>query len=342
MNDRLNHDLRHWLTALLGALDTDDTQLARRIAGQMAALLGEPRPAVVSVNGVLRDLAPLLGGRLEMAEPDVFVHADPAALGRVLMNLTINARQAGGTLTFRVGRDGDNATIAVEDTGPGIPPEILVRMFEPGFTTRGVSGGRGLGLAIGQEIVEAAGGTVTAESVVGLGTAVVVRWPLVDGKEEDLPLPLRGRGRNPTGRAEFTPPPTPLPQGEGESLSFLLPSSITILLVEDEPIVRRLAERALRQPGWEVVAAESAEAALTATQTLTPDAVVADLTLPGMDGRALIGALRGRWPKLPAVLVSGYADSAAQADPGGEKMVFLAKPYESNELVAALEAAVRD
>ena len=322
MNDRLNHDLRHWLTALLGALDTDDTQLARRIAGQMAALLGEPRPAVVSVNGVLRDLAPLLGGRLEMAEPDVFVHADPAALGRVLMNLTINARQAGGTLTFRVGRDGDNATIAVEDTGPGIPPEILVRMFEPGFTTRGVSGGRGLGLAIGQEIVEAAGGTVTAESVVGRGTAVVVRWPLVDGKEENLPLPLR--------------------EGAGERLSFLLPSSITILLVEDEPIVRRLAERALRQPGWEVVAAESAEAALMATQTLTPDAVVADLTLPGMDGRALIGALRGRWPKLPAVLVSGYADSAAQADPGGEKMVFLAKPYESNELVAALEAAVRD
>ena len=322
MNDRLNHDLRHWLTALLGALDTDDTQLARRIAGQMAALLGEPRPAVVSVNGVLRDLAPLLGGRLEMAEPDVFVHADPAALGRVLMNLTINARQAGGTLTFRVGRDGDNATIAVEDTGPGIPPEILVRMFEPGFTTRGVSGGRGLGLAIGQEIVEAAGGTVTAESVVGRGTAVVVRWPLVDGKEENLPLPLR--------------------EGAGERLSFLLPSSITILLVEDEPIVRKLAERALRQPGWEVVAAESAEAALTATQTLTPDAVVADLTLPGMDGRALIGALRGRWPKLPAVLVSGYADSAAQADPGGEKMVFLAKPYESNELVAALEAAVRD
>ena len=322
MNDRLNHDLRHWLTALLGALDTDDTQLARRIAGQMAALLGEPRPAVVSVNGVLRDLAPLLGGRLEMAEPDVFVHADPAALGRVLMNLTINARQAGGTLTFRVGRDGDNATIAVEDTGPGIPPEILVRMFEPGFTTRAASGGQGLGLAIGQEIVEAAGGTVTAESVVGRGTAVVVRWPLVDGKEEDLPLPLR--------------------EGAGERLSFLLPSSITILLVEDEPIVRKLAERALRQPGWEVVAAESAEAALTATQTLTPDAVVADLTLPGMDGRALIGALRGRWPKLPAVLVSGYADSAAQADPGGEKMVFLAKPYESNELVAALEAAVRD
>ena len=322
MNDRLNHDLRHWLTALLGALDTDDTQLARRIAGQMAALLGEPRPAVVSVNGVLRDLAPLLGGRLEMAEPDVFVHADPAALGRVLMNLTINARQAGGTLTFRVGRDGDNATIAVEDTGPGIPPEILVRMFEPGFTTRAASGGQGLGLAIGQEIVEAAGGTVTAESVVGRGTAVVVRWPLVDGKEENLPLPLR--------------------EGAGERLSFLLPSSITILLVEDEPIVRKLAERALRQPGWEVVAAESAEAALTATQTLTPDAVVADLTLPGMDGRALIGALRGRWPKLPAVLVSGYADSAAQADPGGEKMVFLAKPYESNELVAALEAAVRD
>jgi two-component system cell cycle sensor histidine kinase/response regulator CckA len=320
VNDRLTHDFRHWLTALLAALDAGDVGLARRVAGQMAALLGEPRVAAVSVNEVLRDLAPLLGARLALAEPDVFVRADPAALGRVLMNLTINAHQAGGTLTLHVDRDGDNATIAVEDTGPGIPPEILERMFEPGFTTREASGGQGLGLAIVREIVNAAGGKITAASIVGRGTAVVVRWPLANGSGKTLPLP----------------------QGEGERPSFFLPTFMTILLVEDEPIVRQLAERAFRRVGWEVVATESAEAALTAAQTLTPDAVVADLTLPGMDGRALIAALRGRWPKLPAVLVSGYADSAAQADPGGEKTVFLAKPYALTELVAAVAAVVRD
>jgi len=308
MNDQLKHDLRHWLTALLGALETDDARLARRIAEQMVALLGEPRPAVVSVNDVLRDMAPLLGARVAPAEPDVCLRADPAALGRLLMNLATNGRAAmldGGTLTLRAGRDGAHATIAVEDTGPGILPDVLARMFEPGFTTHAATGGCGLGLATVRQIVEAAGGTVTAESMVGRGTIVVVRWPLE------------------------SPPP-------------VLPSSITILLVEDEPIVRTLAERALRQAGYDVILAGSADAALTAVQTLTPDAVVTDLTLPGMDGRALIAALRERWPKLPAVVVSGYADSAASADPESEKTVFLAKPYALTELMVAIGMVVRD
>ncbi len=319
MNEALKHDLRHWLTALLGALSQDDVPLARRAAEQMAGLLGEPKPAVLSVNDVLRDVAPLLGGlRLALAEPDVFVRADPAALGRVLVNLAANARDAmqdGGTLTLRAGRDGDFATIAVEDTGPGMPPDVLARVFEPGFTTRSGSGGQGLGLAIVREIVEAAGGTVTAESVVGRGTSVVVRW------------------------ASSTPPARPFPPS---SPTMTVGKAMTVLLVEDEPTVRQLAERALVQAGWRVVAAESGEAALALVQTLTPDAVVADLTLPGMDGRAVVAALRGTWPKLPAVLVSGYADSAEQADLRGENTVFLAKPYMLAALVAAVKATVRD
>ena len=306
MNDRLKHDVRHWLTALLGALDAGDVGLARRVAEQMAGLLGESRPvAEVSLNDAVALLC-CPGVRAALAAPDVFVHADPVALGRVLMNLTTNARQTGGSVTLRVGQDG---SIAVEDTGPGMPPAVLARLFEPGFTTRRESGGSGLGLAIVREIVEAAGGSVTVESVVGRGTTVLVRWPIAG------PLP-----------------PPSWPEG----------TAGTVLLVEDEPIVRRLADRALRQAGWDIVAVESAEAALTAVQTLTPDAVVADLTLPGMDGRALIAALRGRWPNLPAVLVSGYADSAVSADPRGEKMVFLAKPYALTELVAAVGAVVRD
>ena len=309
MNDRLRHDLRHWMTALQGALGAGDVPLARRIAEQMAALLREPRVAVVSLNNT----AALLCGpgiRVELAEPDVLVRAGPAALGRVLLNLVVNARQAGGSVTLRVGRDG---TVAVEDTGPGMPPGVLARIFEPGFTTRAASGGSGLGLAIVRELAEAAGGAVTIQSVVGHGTVVTVRWPSVPS----------------------LPPPSSWP-------GLTMGAAATVLLVEDEPIVRQLAERALRQAGWGVVAVDSAEDALEAVQTLTPDAVVADLTLPGMDGRAFIAALRVRWPKLPAVLVSGYADSAVSADLTAEKVVFLAKPYTLASLAAAVKAAVRD
>jgi two-component system cell cycle sensor histidine kinase/response regulator CckA len=298
MNEPLKHDLRHWLTALLGALSHDDVPLARQVAEQMAALLGEPVVAVLSANAASADVGRMLGDvTVVPADPDVFVRADPAALGRVLMNLAVNARQAGGSATIRAGRDGDHATIAVEDTGPGIPPDVLARMGESGFTT---GGGSGLGLAVVREIVSAAGGSVGAESTIGQGTTVTVRWPLHS-----------------------------VMAGEG-----------LVLLVEDEPIVRRLAERALAQAGWRVAAFGSAEDALAAATV--PDAVVADVTLPGMDGRALVAALRARWPKLPAVLVSGYADSALQADPGAGKTVFLAKPYALSELVVALVAVVRD
>ena len=312
MNDRLIHDLRHWLTALLGALDTGNVGLARGIAEQMTGLLGEHRVAAVSLNAAMALLrAP--GVRVELAAPDVFVRADPAGLGRVLMNLTVNARQAEGSVTLRAGQDG---TVAVEDAGPGMPPEVLARSCEPGFTTRGKAGGNGLGLAIVREVVKAAGGTVTVESAVGHGTTVTVRWQLAD-RDEKKHLPLKEGG-------------------------IPLPTFMTVLLVEDEPVARHLAERALRQAGWNVVAVGSAEDALAAAETLTPDAVVADLTLPGMDGRALIAALRARWPKLPAVLVSGYADSARQADLTDEKAVFLAKPYTLACLAATVATAVRD
>ena len=380
MNESLKHDLRHWLTALLGALSQDDVPLARQAANQMAALLGDVRPAVVSVNDMLRDVGSLLGAtRLVWADPDVFVRAAPGALARVLMNLAANAREAmadGGTLTLRAGRDGDHATIAVEDTGPGIPPDMLARMFEAGFTTRRALGGTGLGLAIVREMAEAAGGSVAAESAVGRGTTVTVRWPLsknpptmgdriiAHGPSTD-PTPVKSTDRtqlntsssdlirgSPTARIRES-----MPVGILGSISRMTEKgqqpaicdspamgemARTILLVEDEPIVRRLAERALVRGGWHVVAAESGEAALAAAGVSRPDAVVTDVTLPGMDGRALVDALRGMWPNLPAVLVSGYTDSAARADPMAEKMVFLPKPYTLAALVSALEAIVRD
>ncbi len=311
MNDALKHDMRHWLTALLAALGQNDVALARSVAAQMAALLGEPQVATLSVNAALREVGRLLGGAtIQPAEPDVFIRADPATFGRVLINLAVNAQQAGSTPTLRAGRDGSDATIAVADTGPGIPADRLDTIFESGFSTKG-SGG--LGLSIVRSIVAAAGGTVAATSTLGQGTTIAVRWPLAPMAAPVSPSATRGPPR-------------------------------LVVLVEDEPIVRRLAERALIAAGWQVAAFGSAEDALAATLAPgpTPGAIVADRTLPGMDGPSLIASMRARWPKLPAVLVSGYTDSTGEADPAVGKTVFLAKPYALIDLTVALAAIVRD
>jgi two-component system cell cycle sensor histidine kinase/response regulator CckA len=196
-------------------------------------------------------------------------------------------------------------------------------VFEPGFSTKG---GTGLGLAIVRDIVAEAGGSVSADSTVGQGTTVTVRWPLHHPSWSGLTRPTQANGAR-----------------DGRVRSDHDDGGKTVLLVEDEPMMRQLAERALRRAGWHVIATASAATALAAATTTRPDAVVADLTLPGnMDGIALIAALRENWPNLPAILVSGYADSAASADPGGQTVMFLAKPYTLVALEAALRASVRD
>ena len=344
---RLAHDLNHLLTAILAAVDStlardgvdaatrEDMHLARLATERAAALLrgndGQPHPTLLSVNDALRDAAPLLarllgdGIRLDLilAEHDPCVLAEPVRLGRLLTNLAMNARAAmptGGTLVLRGGRAGSYGTIAVEDSGSGIPPELLPRIFEPGFTTRHAAGGSGLGLAIVQDIVRQFGGFVTADSTPDLGTTISVHLPLA-------PKPMGQEGVVPIAvlHEEAETPLTP-----------------TVLLVEDETILRHLAERALRQAGWRVVAAESAAMALAAVGSVKPDVVVSDVAMPGMDGSALVAALRAIWPRLPAILVSGYAESAARVNPGHDDVVFLAKPYTLAALVTAVSGAVRD
>lgn len=349
---RLAHDLNHLLTAILAAVDStlardgvdaatrEDMHLARLAAERAAALLGasggQPRPAALSVNDALRDAAPLLarllgdGIRLELipAERDPCVLAEPVRLGRLLTNLAMNARAAmpeGGMLVLRGGRAGSYGTIAMEDSGSGIPPEVLPRIFEPGFTTRQAAGGSGLGLAIVHDIVRQFGGFVTAGSRPGLGTTISVHLPLA-------PTPM--------GREDS--PPCPVPIGPALQEGGETPTTRTVLLVEDETILRHLAERALRQAGWRVVAADSAAMALAAVGAVKPAVVVSDVVMPDMDGPALVAALRAIWPKLPAILVSGYAESAVRVDPGHDNVVFLAKPYTLAALVTAVLGAVRD
>ena len=120
----------------------------------------------------------------------------------------------------------------------------------------------------------------------------------------------------------------------------------TVLLVDDEDPVRRLAERALTRRGWNVLAAASADDALAlarADGTIeTISAVISDVVMPGMDGAALVRALRQSRPDLPAILVSGYAEAALRRELGGAGVVFLAKPYALRELVDLLERVMAD
>jgi two-component system cell cycle sensor histidine kinase/response regulator CckA len=188
------------------------------------------------------------------------------------------------------------AVVTLRDSGPGIPPELMARLFTPFVTTR--AEGTGLGLLSVRITLAEAGGHL----VLGGG-----RRP---GLTARLFLPL-----SPAAAAEAAP-------------------GREVWLVEDEAPLRRLMARALREAGWRVTEADSAEAAL-ALPPVRPARVVADLTLPGRDGVRLLRALRRRWRGLGCVLISGY-ESAGGATPAGT--VFLRKPFALAALVAALAA----
>ncbi len=197
------------------------------------------------------------------------------ALDQVLLNLAVNARDAmpqGGVLTLRTGHmtlyrplprgpetipPGRYVMVEVADTGVGIPPELQPRIFEPFFTTRREQGGSGLGLATVHGIVRQSAGFLAVESEVGQGTRLRLYLPRWDGEAVAIPHPP-AEAREPA--PSLPPPPAPCARG-------------LVLLVEDEPVVRRVAERALGRAGWQVLAAECGEEALA---LLAGDAATAD------------------------------------------------------------------
>jgi two-component system cell cycle sensor histidine kinase/response regulator CckA len=220
---------------------------------------------------------------------------------------------------------GRYACLSVSDTGQGIAPEVLPRIFEPFFTTRREKGGTGLGLSTVHGIVRQSGGYMSVESVQGAGTTFRILLP----RHED---PALWRG----GTAAEAAPLSPVARAPT--------AGRTILLVDDEAPVRRLAEKALRREGWHVITAYSAEDALETVARATPGpelaCVVSDVVMPGMDGPALVRRLRQQWPGLPAILMSGYADAGLRQSLQAADIFFLAKPFSMNELTRAAGALV--
>ncbi|MEO0999886.1 MAG: ATP-binding protein, partial [Pseudomonadota bacterium] len=296
------------------------------------------RPKVVHLPTVLTELAHLLNRllgekvalRLDHGEEIPPVLVDAQQLEQVIMNLVVNARDAmpeGGEVAIRTSRTrletelrrdrarvpaGDYALIEVTDTGVGIPPDQLGKIFEPFYTTKRVGEGTGLGLSTAYGIVKQTGGFIFADSEPGQGTVFSIYLPPHDG---DMPEeePRAAERANP---ADLT--------GRG-----------VVLLVEDEAPVRSFAARALRLRGYEVIEAEDAEAAVEhlADPDLAVDVLLTDVVMPGIDGPTLVKKAREDRPDLRVLFVSGYAEDVVGENPIDlPRAAFLPKPFTLGDL----------
>jgi PAS domain S-box-containing protein len=262
------------------------------------------------------------------------VHGDPTQLNQVLLNLCVNARDAmpqGGTLRvsarnltvdqpysamLRSVPPGRYVLLEVADTGSGIPPEVKERIFEPFFTTKDPGKGTGLGLSTVATIVRSHGGFVSVQSDPGRGSTFQVYLP---AQTEAAVLPT----------SETTEPH--LPRGHGE----------LILLVDDERSVLEITKDTLEEFGYRVMTAEDGAQAvgLYALHRAEIALVLTDMTMPLMDGPALIAALRRMDPHLLIVAESGLSANADRAATAGVSH-FLAKPYSAEALLCLLKTVL--
>ena len=300
-----------------------------------------PRP--VSINEVVQVSAELLGRvlgehitfNIRLAEGLPAVEADAAMLDQVITNLAINARDAmprSGTLSISTealeiseeaakanpdARPGPVVQLSISDTGNGIRPENMARIFEPFFTTKEVGKGTGLGLAVVHGIVRQHRGWITVESVIGHGATFRVFLPTSDKSPETIRA----------GKAAASAPETPKRQ--------------TILVVEDEAIVRELARIILERVGYRVLEAEDGPTALKiwARQKHEIDMLITDMVMPnGVSGRELAQRLLAERPELPVIYASGYSQELTAPDfVETAHRVFLQKPYLSDQLIALVK-----
>lgn len=344
------HDFNNLLTAILGYAELLLDQLSAKDprwadvqeivkAGQSAASLTRQllafsrrqilQPAVLSLNDVIRDVKTILGrviGEdvaivLDLAADLEPVMADPGQLEQVMMNLAVNARDAmphGGRVTLKTenveidqsqGRireisPGRYVLLAVSDTGIGMSPEVQAHLFEPFFTTKGPDKGTGLGLATVHGIVKQSYGCIWVDSEPARGATFTILLP----------------STQPSAKPVHQPGPT-----EAESFA----GSETILLVEDNAPLLRLASKILRRLGYRVLTANSAEAALDlcAREGNTVDLLITDVVLPGLTGPALADQLKAQWPQLRTLLTSGYTDEMVRRAIVGGRRPFLQKPF---------------
>jgi CheY-like chemotaxis protein len=299
----------------------------------------QPRTQVIDLNSLVSDLAKMLGrligDNIELLtdlEPGLGpVRVDPGQIEQVVMNLAINARDAmpkGGKLQIETRNlmleqptrrhpdvpAGAWTTLVMRDTGCGISDEVMAHLFEPFFTTKAAGKGTGLGLATVYGVVTQSGGYISVASKADTGTRFRIYFPQVGEA-------VRG------GRV--APQAQPRIDGVG-----------TILLVEDEPSLLRLASMSLRAAGYEVLeASHGGEAlALAAKHLRSLDLLVTDVCMPFISGPQLAIRLLARRPDLKILYMSGYTDSAlARHDEQDVRESLLPKPFTPSTLLAAVQ-----
>jgi two-component system, cell cycle sensor histidine kinase and response regulator CckA len=357
------HDFNNILTGILGHCDLmlmrhtpgdsdyDDIQQIRNNSNRAAALTRQLlafsrqqtlRPQILQLPDVVSEISNLLKRLLgETVTLEVKhgrnlgpVRADPGQLEQVIVNLAVNARDAmarGGMLTIqtysvsradvrKLGSDilpiADYSALSVADTGTGIAPELLSKIFEPFFTTKDVGKGTGLGLSTVYGIVKQSGGFIFADSKIGIGTTFVIYFPVHEAEAVAQVAPRLDKEK---------PAET---WGSG-----------TILLVEDEDMVRAVAERALTRNGYTVVTATNGEEALEVLAARDDiDVLVSDVVMPVMDGPTMVRQARAANPNLPILFMSGYAEEQLRKTIDLDRMAFLPKPFSVQQLAEAVRA----
>jgi two-component system, cell cycle sensor histidine kinase and response regulator CckA len=359
------HDFNNILTAIIGYCDLmllrhqpgdsdyDDIQQIKNNSNRAASLTRQLlafsrqqtlRPQILQLANVVADVSSLLKRLLdETVRLEVHhgrglgpVRADPGQLEQVIINLGVNARDAmpkGGVVhisTAAVSQSevsamgsevlpiGDYVRLSVEDSGVGIPKENLSKIFEPFFTTKEMGKGTGLGLSTVYGIVKQSGGFIFADSKPGAGTRFDIFLPVHRG---DIPAPDMNK------RALSKPKDL---WGSGR-----------ILIVEDEDMVRAVAERALVRQGYVVETASDGAQALEMFATgKRYDLVVSDVVMPHLDGPSMARQLREIYGNIRLLFMSGYAEEQLRETISLDNASFLAKPFSVQQIAEAVHDAL--
>ncbi len=364
------HDFNNVLTAIIGYCDLmllrhspgdsdyDDIHQIRANSNRAASLTRQLlafsrqqtlQPVVLQLPDVVSEVSQLL--KRLMSDGIEFsvrhdrelgpVRADPQQLEQVIVNLAVNARDAmlangaaGSRLTMatrRVSRADvermgievmpvdDYTALIIQDTGGGIPHQVLPKIFEPFFTTKEQGKGTGLGLSTVYGIVKQSNGYIFADNIPASGDRPA-------GARFTVYLPVYKGDALPVASG---PPLSEEPDATASEWS----SGGRLLLVEDEDMVRAVAERALSRAGYDVTTASDGEEGLAKVANGGEfDMVVSDVVMPGMDGPAMARAIRKVYPKLPILFMSGYAEEQLRRDINIDNMHFIAKPFSVQQI----------
>ena len=352
------HDFNNLLTAINGYCDlllddvppgvsrsyVEEIEAAGKRASALTAKLltlsrkEKSAPRIVELNHLVRELEGLLrrliGEHIELeVETDselLHVELDPVQMDQAILNLATNARDAmprGGRLTLKThrvaaplptdsseGKSGSIIQLAVSDTGVGMDESVLAHIYEPFFTTKEAGQGTGLGLSTTYATVHRFGGKIEVDSTPGEGTRFVISFPESPSLQQGMETRLRSA------------PPSP--------------GHETILLAEDDNIVRQLVTTQLTRQGYTVLAADNGEAALgLATDGARLDLLVSDVVMPGMSGPELALEVRRHFPDLPILFISGYAGSFLERHGFEEaRHEVLTKPFTAKVLISRVRA----